>query len=85
MIEADVSIGKLIVGKEIKEDEVIMAHFPDEVYSDLSLEEFLKQIHEMNIAKPTEAKGIKLDFKTTNTFFKSNETLKKYVRSTTKN
>lgn len=80
MIEADVFIGKLIVGKEIKEDQVIMAHGPDEVYSDLSLEDFLKQVHEMNTVKPTEAKGIKLDFKSTDAFLKSEETLKKYVR-----
>ncbi|KAF5304282.1 hypothetical protein FQR65_LT18880 [Abscondita terminalis] len=58
MLEADVLLGT------VNDSEVvpIMAH-PPNVTSDLSLEEFLKQVLEYNTKSTSSKKGIKLDFK----------------------
>jgi len=69
MLEADVVIGK-INGSNLT-DIPIMAH-PPANESDLSLEDFLKNIKGN--------KGIKLDFKTNEAFNKSKDILKKMLR-----
>lgn len=82
MIEADVFLGKLtIVGGTDKDDQVIMAHGPNEVESDLSLENFINQVNDHNKDKPADTvKGIKLDFKSVEAFSKATEILKNIVR-----
>lgn len=81
MIEADVFLGKLtIVGTDDKDDQVIMAHGPNEVESDLSLENFINVFNDYNKDKPADTvKGIKLDFKSVEAFLRAAEILKKIV------
>lgn len=79
MIEADVTYGTLI-GNKVKLP--IMAHGPNEVESDLSLDDFVKQVNEYNNGKMAhKTKGIKLDFKSIEAFTNAQEILAKIVRS----
>lgn len=78
MIEADVTMGKLFTDG-IDYSMVIMAHGPQEVQSDLTLENFLKKVddHNKNI-KEGEPKGIKLDFKSLEAYKKAQDLLKTF-------
>lgn len=86
MIEADVFVGRWVGdNNESIPDLVIMAHGPNTVISDLTLEDFLTKVATYNKDKNAETvKGIKLDFKSIDAFTKSSDQLNKIVRSTSK-
>lgn len=71
MVEADILIGKHTKNPDKNAKVPIMAH-PPQTSSDLSLEEFLQAFIDYNADKGAdEVKGIKLDFKTIETFTES--------------
>ena len=76
MIEADVLMGKLI--NDTRNQLIpIMCHPPNQT-SDLSLDNFIKQIIEFNESYKTYEKGFKLDFKSTEVVENSKQVLQKY-------
>lgn len=73
MIEADIVLGHLVSGDGTILP--IMAH-PPHTTSDLSLETFLKTIREHNLQRPDDKRGVKLDFKSIESFSGSLNLLK---------